>query len=353
MKRTILFTIFIISISSLFGQQKEEADKLVNDGITLHDSHDYNGAIKKYDEALELDNDNLFALSEKAFSLFSLKEYEKTISICEYAIEKHPESNMLKNVYVTYGNAIDASNNKEKAIETYDKGIESFPDYYQLHFNKGITLSTLKEYDEAIICFKNSVVLNPNHSSSHNALATLIFFNEEYIPSLLAFSRFFVLEPQGSKASYNLQFIRKIMKGTAEETGKNDVTINIDPKMLIDDNSEKIENDFRTPYLILTMDAALDFDKKNKKKTEVELFTRKFETICSSMEEIQKDQFGFYWSYYVPYFIELKQKGFIETFSYLIYASSEEKYVNQWLESNKEKINEFYTWSKEYVWNRN
>lgn len=353
MKKTILFAIFIISISSLFGQQKEEADKLVNIGISLHDKGEYNGAIEQYDKALELDKDNLFALTEKAFSLLSLKEYEKTISICEYAIEKHPESNMLKNVYVTYGNATDASNNKEKAIETYNKGIEKFPDYYQLHFNKGITLSTLKKYDEAIICFKNAVLLKPNHASSHNAIARLTFINEEYIPSLLAFSRFFILEPQGSRALSNLPYIKQIMKGTAEETGKNDVTINIDPKMLVEDDNKKIENDFRTPYLILTMDAALDFDKKNKKKTEVELFIRKFETVCSSMEEIQKDQFGFYWSYYAPFFIEMKQKGFIETFSYLVYASSEEKYVIEWLDSNNEKLNKFYSWVKEFEWSKN
>ena len=49
------------------AQNKFEADKIVNEGIPYHDKGDYEGAIKKYDEALKLDSDNLLALAEKAF----------------------------------------------------------------------------------------------------------------------------------------------------------------------------------------------------------------------------------------------------------------------------------------------
>jgi len=62
----------------------------------------------------------------------------------------------------------------------------------------------------------------------------------------------------------------------------------------------------------------MDYDKKNKKKTEIELFQEKFETVCSSLKEVKKDNYGFYWEYYAPYFIAMKDENLIETLSYLI-----------------------------------
>lgn len=55
-----------------FSQNKTAADDLVMEGIELHDNGDYKGAIAKYDKALAIDKDNLFALTEKAYSLLSL-----------------------------------------------------------------------------------------------------------------------------------------------------------------------------------------------------------------------------------------------------------------------------------------
>ena len=47
----------LISLT-LFSQNKTEAEKLVEEGVPYHDKGDYEGAINKYDNALELDKDN-------------------------------------------------------------------------------------------------------------------------------------------------------------------------------------------------------------------------------------------------------------------------------------------------------
>ena len=101
------------------------------------------------------------------------------------------------------------------------------------------------------------------------------------------------------------------------------------------------------------MDAALDYDKKNLKKTEVEQFIRKFETVCASLKETRKDNFGFYWDYYVPYFTEMKDKNFVETFAYIAFASYDNPDVVKWLKTNKSSIDKFYDWSKNFTWKSN
>ena len=356
MKKQILLLILSLLCNTVtFGQQKEDAEKFVKEGIAYHDKGDYEGAIARYNVALALDEDNLFALAEKALSLLSLQKIDESIEICLAAIEKHPGENGLRIVYVTCGNAYDGLKKTDKAIEMYDEGIEQFPDFFLLYFNKGITLSSVEKYDEAIICFQKSVSLNPQHSSSHNALGVLLDINGKRIPSLLARSRFLILEPQGERAQANLASLQRIMKGNVEQTGKNSVTINISPDMLGDSITDvkSGENNFTSTDLILTMTAALDYDKKNKKKTEIEQFIRKFETVCSSLKETQKDNYGFYWEYYVPYFIEMRDKNLIETFAYIAFATSDDPEILKWLKSHESSIDKFYEWSENFIWKTN
>ena len=88
----------------------------------------------------------------------------------------------------------------------------------------------------------------------------------------------------------------------------------------------------------------------NKDKTDVEQFIRKAETLFASLDETKKDNFGFFWEYYAPYFIEMKKKGFVETFGYISFASSDNPEVMSWLKANKDKITPFFEWSTAFNW---
>ncbi len=348
MKKKILLLLLPLLCNAVFGQQKVEAEKLVKEGVAYHDKGNYEAAITKYDKALQLDKDNLLALAEKAMSLLSLQKYDEAVVCCEKAIEKHSGSEVLKIVYVTYGNASDGLEKTDKSLEIYDEGIKQFPDFYLLYFNKGITLSNITKYDEAILCFQKSVSLNPKHASSHNAIARLLDMKEKRIPSLLAYSRFLILEPESKRSKGNLENLQKIMEGNVEKTGEKSITISISPNMLGDTTSK--ENSFASTDLLLAMAAALDYNKKNKKKTKVEQFIGKFETVCSSLKETQKDNYGFYWDYYVPYFVKMKDEKLLTTFAYIAFASSDDPEVSKWLKSHKTEINKFYEWSTNFNW---
>jgi Tfp pilus assembly protein PilF len=358
MKRKILFLVFVLAgIPFIFGQQKEAAEKLVGEGVAYHDKGDFTGAIARYDKALQLDKDNLMALAEKALTLVSMHKCEEAISLCKTAIEKHPGESELKLVYVTYGNALDELKKTDEAIEIYDEGIQFFPDFYQLHFNKGITLSSVKKYNEALLCFHKSAVLNPEHASSQNAIGRILQTQGKKIPALLAYSRFLVIEPQGARAEENLELLQKILKGNAKKTGAKSITINVDGAMLGDTTADgkPNENSFTTIDLLLSMDAALDFDKKmhKKKKSEVEVLIRKYKMICSTLQETKDLNHGFYWDYYAPYFIEMKEQDMITTFAYILLASSDNKEVSKWLKSHKSEIKKFYAWSEDFQWKGN
>lgn len=355
MKKVFLVFLFPLLSNAVFAQLRADAEKLVDEGIAYHDKGDYYGAIAKYTKALNLDKNNLLALAEKAFSLLSLQKYDESILCCQKAIETHFGEKTLKNVYVTYGNDLDLLKKSDQAIDIYNEGLKQFPDHYQLNFNKGITQVGLKKYDEALLSFQNSVTQNPNHSSSHNAIGRLLNIEDKRIPSLLAYYRFLVIEPQGQRAKENLESVQKIMKGNIKQNGVNGITINIDPKMLGDTAaiSEPKENNFTPTDLILSLDAALDLDKINSSKTEVEQFIRKFKTICASLKETKNNNYGFYWDYYVPYFTEMADKKLINPFAYIIFLSSGDADISAWFKSNQKEIDRFLEWSKNFSWKTN
>lgn len=354
MKTLLIFTSLFFSVYYSSAQNKAEAEKIVEEGIAYHDKGDFEGALSRYEKALTLDKDNLSALAEKAMTLLSMQKYEESVAVCKTAFEKHPGEPSLKFLYVTCGNAYDGLKKTDKSLEIYDEGIKQFPDYYHLYFNKGVALSSVKRYDEALTSLQKAATCNPKHASTHNAIARLEDYNKKRIPALMAYARFLILEPESKRSKDNLDNLQLIMKGNVEKTGKNSITINISSDMLGDTtkNATPKENNFTSTDLILAMTAALDYDKKNKKKSEVENFIRKFETICATLKETKSNNFGFYWTFYAPYFAEMKDKNFVETFGYIVFASSGDEAVKKWLKSHGKEIDAFYEWSKNYNWKK-
>ena len=350
MKKYVLAVLLLIASIS-FAQDKEAAGELVKEGVALHNKGDLGSALSKYDQALQLDKDNLAALAEKAITLVAMEKYDEVIKYCQRAIETHPGEKELNVVYVAYGNAADALGKTDLSLKIYDQGIKQFPDYYQLHFNKGISLASIKKYDDAMLSLQKSVQLNPEHGGSHNAIGWIAGMDNKRIPTLLAYCRLLSLEQKSSRAKQALSTVQKIVKGSAEKTGEKSVTINITPDMLTGatKKGKPRENDFSTTDMLLSLGSALDYDDTFKNEKEVERFIRKLQAVCTSLQERNKN-YGFFWDYYAPYFADMKEKKFIETFAYIAFASSENQEISAWLTGHQPDVEKFTEWSSSFEW---
>ena len=351
MKKSFFLASCLCFNLAVFAQDAATADQLVNEGVTLHDKGDYKGAIAKYDKALAADQDNLNALAEKAFSLNSLQQFEESIKMCEQAVEKHPGHTDLKNVYATWGNALDALKRPDESVEVYNEGIALFPDFYMLHFNKGITLTMQQQLAEAMVSFKNSLKFNPNHPGSHNAVARVAHMQDKKIPALLAYMRFLAIEPEGYRAKENFKNLRMILDGDVETKGKKStITINVGDLADTLPNGKMKEDNFATIELIFALGAGIQEDKKMRKFSEQERLAMRLSMLAGSLSEGREKNSGFFWEYYAPYFIEMSDKKLMTTFCYIMYASTGDADVNKWLKSHQTELNEFFEWSEAYAW---
>jgi len=326
------------------GKHKE----LIREGVQLHDQGDFQGSIRKYQEVLAENPDDINALYELGFSLFANKDYKKSLETAYKGAQYRSDS--LSRFYVLIGNNLDNLNAPEKAIKAYKSGIKLFPDDAQLHFNLAITYIGLSKFDDAKKSLKAAAASDPSHPSSHLGLGQLYQKDNYKIPALLAFNRFLVLEPLSSRSRPALQRMTDIMQsGASKGNDGKQITIFMDPSAKTD------EGDFNALNLALSLLSASKHLEENKGKSEMQLTVEGFDTLFSMLKEVDSDkkQSGFAWNYYRPYFIDMKRRNYIEPFCYYIYQSTGSAEVSKWLTENQGKLNEFLSWSKSYQWPKN
>lgn len=320
--------------------------QLIREGIALHDKGDYDGAISRYQAVLRESPDNVQALYEMSFSYFVKKDFQKSIEAGYKAAEY--KSDLLGTIYTQLGSSFDELGEPKKAVEIYKAGIKLEPTNFLLHYNLAITYRGTGQLDDARAAVKKAAILNPAHPSSQLLLSGL-FENGGYkTPALLAACRFLILEPRSTRSDSALRLVRTTMQAGVS-TGKdpNRISISIDPSP-----QKKDEGDFGSIDMFMGLAKAANYIEKNKDKTEMELLADNFGSLIAFLSESpnKSDQSKFTWKYYVPYFIEMKNKGHLEAFTYYTNQRSNIAGVNDWLEQNQPKTVAFLVWSKNYQW---
>lgn len=172
--------------------------------------------------------------------------------------------------------------------------------------------------------------------------------HDNRIPIIMALSRFLMLEPKDYRAAEAFSLLLEKMNENIKKNNEDTFTVYLNPQKK-ENNDE--ENDFHVVDMALSLSAVRDYLEKNKKKNEIELFAQNFESMCECLKEQKPNNKGFFWEYYAPYFIEMKDRKYITTFAYMIFCfSRDEKYIRDWVKNNIDKIGEVIKWSDNYKW---
>jgi tetratricopeptide (TPR) repeat protein len=346
-KITITILLFLTTFQTF--AQTDKVAALIDEGIALYDQGKYAEAIDKYKESYKLDSNSVVLFAEMAMTYLALKDYDNTESICQRAITKFPDNKGLKNIYSTYGNSLDDRQKPDEALKIYIEGISKFPDYYMLHFNKGITEYGLKRNYEARTSFQNAIKSNPKHASSYYYLGIVEDNFGNRIPAILCLSRFLILEPKGQRAEKILPYLTKAVNNMyyQQKNGNSTATYS-SAKARTDTTASSFE---KVEFGILTIETTSSLFPENEKKTDLEKFETRTQTIYEYLKAYKNENSGFYWDFLAPYFIDLESKKYVKTFTYYInYYLTDNKDVEKWIKKNEKDVTEFYDWSKNYKW---
>ena len=145
--------------------KKTDCDFLANqknkDGLKLYYAKDYDGAIKLFDEALELKPDYAEVYDNRGTCYADLGQHERAIEDFDKAIALNPNFLVYNNRGCSYFNL----EQYEQATQDLDKAIQLMPDFAASYIVRGCSYFKLEQYERAIRDFDKVLELNPGHTT--------------------------------------------------------------------------------------------------------------------------------------------------------------------------------------------
>jgi cytochrome c-type biogenesis protein CcmH/NrfG len=120
----ILLLIGIIVLVPTTSVYADSATVWINKAVDLTKNKDYNGALKAFDKALEIDPNNIKALSGKAAVLNLLDAYDDFIKEIDRNLKENP--NNIQG-WIAKGDALILMGRYKEATMAFDKALEIDP----------------------------------------------------------------------------------------------------------------------------------------------------------------------------------------------------------------------------------
>lgn len=321
---------FILLMVNSYGQN-QEVNILVKRGVELHDKGEFKEAIETYKKALKIDPNSSLANYEIASTYFHQQDYKNAELHSKKVIDQNDKNQLL--AYIVYGNSLDMQGQTKEAIKSYERAMKDF-DNFLLYYNYAITCLNSgdeeKAYESAIKAIKN----NPSHSSSHLLLSKIMEKKGSRIKAMLPLYFFLLLEPNSTRSKVEYQNLRNYIDKGIAKSAEN--TINVLVPM---DN----DADFSAAEMAISLSKASNTIEENKGKRDLDLFAENNNMIFSILGELKKENTGFWWEFYVPFFSDLSKEKFTRPYTYYISLSEGEEAIS-WIESNTEEFEKFKNW---------
>ena len=332
--------------TQLSNSLTEAQQKLMNDGIKLHDAKQYDGAIAIYDKILAENPDATTVIYEKSLSFYTKGDREKAMEVA-YVGAKY-KSDELALFYGMMANCLDDVGKGEEAIKIYRQAEEMLKSdvgmqhhLSSVYYNLGVTYVRQKNYPAAKTELKRSIETNYSYASPHYLLSVVYNGTKYKVPAFAAAARFIALEFNTQRSSNAAALVRSVLRPAAKDpaTGNINIFVNMD--------EPKDEGDYGMYGLFLgTM--GIPKDDKDKKKTEAELFVDSVDTLIGLLAEDKKLTKTFVGKNYVPFLAEMKKNGYVKPFGYMVLYISGSQEAKTWVDSNDAKLGEFMKWAKAY-----
>ena len=308
--------------------QSTEIENIVREGIEYHDQGQYGEAIATYQKALALAPKSGLVNYELALSYLSSGQYEKAIEHSKITI-KARDGHELE-AYTCYGNALDMSGNNKKAIKVYEKAISEYHNYL-LYYNHAIACLSAGLLDKAYESAISAVTNNPSHGSSHIVLSTVMEEKGVRVKAMLPLYFFLLIEPNSTRSAQEYQRLRDFLSYGISRSSEKEINI------MVPSNSDP---DFGAVEMMISLSIAASSTEENGEKSDLELFTESNHSIFAILGELKKDNTGFWWEFYVPFFNDIQSEGYSRVYSYYISQSLGESSIG-WLEENEAELDKF------------
>lgn len=333
------FLIFGLLLLSTFLYSQISVDSLVEVGIQYHDNGEFIQAIETYKTALDIEPNSPLVNYEIALTYMYAGDYQNAIKHSDKVIKKNDK--YLLQAYLVKGSCLDYLGKTKESIKLFKKGIKKFGDDHLLYYNLGYNYYNIKEFDKAEEAFIKAINTKANHASSHLFLGYLMYEKNQRVQSLLSLHFFLLLEPNSERSQNAYNLLQSQLSGgvekNQEEPGKIDIFLSPD----------QLKSEFGTIDMMITILEASKSLEENEGKSDDQMFIENTTSFFKILGEHKtKENTGFWWDFYVPFFYLIAESEHIDTYCYYISQSTKETAVD-WLKENEKRVTDFAKWLSE------
>ena len=198
MKYLSLFPVIFLLLHLPLLSQISEGDSLLRAGIRQIDDGQFEEAWETLETGRKKYSEHTVFQYEQAYLRTAQKRYKEAVELMEEIIDA-PDS--YDKYYQMLGNAYDLSGDAEKAIRTYTKGLEKYPESGVLHLELGVMSAQKEEYDQALEFWEKGLTYQPDFSSNYFHAARMFMLTTERGWGQLYGEIFLNMEPGSQRAS--------------------------------------------------------------------------------------------------------------------------------------------------------
>ena len=169
------FSIALLGFASVaFAQPKAatpSAAELVNQGLEVALTGEYDAAIHNFDEALKVDPKFVPAYDNRATALMAKGDFTRAIADYDKAISIDPKDALA---FGNRGLAYKAKGDLARAMTDFDQAIKLDPGFTRAYYNRGILHGKKGDPSRAVSDFEQAIKLDPEDASPYNAAAWIL-----------------------------------------------------------------------------------------------------------------------------------------------------------------------------------
>ena len=341
-KLVLIVCVMAFLSSSLFGQTKEEkAFEYGKEAIQLMDKGEFEKSIELLEKAQKLDPKRIDYPYEIAYAHYLQKDYQKSSKILKKLLS---HENVTELHFQLLGNCYDNMKEPDKAIETYQKGLEKFPNSGRLYLEQGIVEYFRENYNEAITYWEKGVEVQPTFPSNYYWLGKIFSFTDERIWSVLYGEMFMNLERNSKRTVEMSQILFETYKKSINIESDSSGSVSFTKSMTMN-----VSKGFSIPFQMayemnMTFGLIANILGKDKEASLASLNGLR-QSFVSTWFSQKKDKD--YPNVLFDYQEKLKKKGYLEAYNYWLLMKGNEEEFTQWYAENEEKFNEFAEWFTE------
>jgi antitoxin component YwqK of YwqJK toxin-antitoxin module/tetratricopeptide (TPR) repeat protein len=303
------------------------AAAIFKEGEALRAKDQYLEAAARYQLVTPGDSAYAQAQSNLALSLLGAQKYDEAVAAAQRSLAAEPFDAHALGILAS---AQEEAKQFDAASQTYAKALKLYPYSETLWLDRGIGEYNQGHTATALTYLQHALALRPGHGTPHRLLGVLAARQGQPAHALISLLTYLAIEPEGERSQNVLVLVEKLSSGQP-----------------VVDDSEKVtpvapNTDFEELDQLITSKVALNKDYVTKVKfnaalvKQTQLLVEKFPT--------EADPGGDFWvRAYAPLVQVLRQEDNLTAFTYLILLSASDTRAQQWVKSNKSRIEKLTT----------